>query len=115
MSAAMAMDLPLVMHPAPPPLDNIRRHYGQREIDNRQEPESVPIPRHFGEGRTQLVDADDAVDREVHREELTGDKRRLRDRFARPGEPGEEELRQAGGEEDERRCLRPREPGADRL
>src|SRR4029077_5857598 len=104
------MDLPLVMQPAPPLLDDIRRKHGQREIDDGQEPESAPILRHFGETRTQLVDADDAVDREVGWEDIAGDDRRLGHRFAGPGEPREEELRQAGGEEDEGWRLRPLEP-----
>src|SRR5262245_65882013 len=101
------MYLPLVMQAGPPLLDDMRRSHGQREIDDGQEPESAPILRHFGEVRTQLVDANDAVDREVDREDVTGDERRLGDSFARTGESREEELRTAGGGDDGVRGLRP--------
>src|SRR5262249_51168379 len=100
---------------SPLALDDIRGRDGQREIDHGQEPEPAPILRDFGEACTQLIDADDAVDRELDREDMAGDEHCMRNRFARPGEPCEEELRQAGGEEDEGRRLRTLEPGADRL
>ena len=35
--------------------------------------------RHFGKTRTQLIDADDAVDRKIDREDMTDDECRLGD------------------------------------
>ena len=90
-------------------------HHREREIDDRQAPEPAPIARHLPEGGAQLIDADDAVDREIRREDIARGEHRLGDRFARPGETRQEELRQAGAEEDERRGLRVLEPGAGRL
>src|SRR5262249_51074255 len=111
----MAMYLPLAMRQVPLLLDDMRPDDGEREVDDGQEPQSAPILCHLGKARTQLIDADDAVDRELDREDMAGDEHCMRDRFARPGEPCEEELRQAGCEEDEGRRLRSLEPGTDRL
>src|SRR5262245_32441729 len=111
MSAAMAMYLPLAMCQVPSLLDDMRRDDGEREVHDRQEPQSAPILCHLGKARTQLIDADDAVDRKVDREDMAGDEHCMRYRFGRPGEPCEKELRQAGGEEDEGRRLRTLEPG----
>ena len=78
----------------------------------RKDPQPAPVARHLPQARAQLVDADDAVDREIRREDVADGLHRLGDRFARPGEAGQEELRQAGAEEDERRRFRTLEPGA---
>src|SRR5215470_11627029 len=111
----MATYLLLGMGQIPSLLDDMRRNDGEREVDDGQEPQSAPILRYFGKAGTQLIDADNAVDREIDREDMAGDEHCMGDRFGRPGEPCEEELRQAGGEEDEGRRLGSLEPGTDRL
>src|SRR5262245_44546746 len=111
----MATYLLLGMCQVPPLLDDIRRHDGEREVDDRQNPKSAPILCHLRKARTQLIDADNAIDREVDREDIASNLRRPGHRFAWPGEPREEELRQAGGEEDEGRRLRTLKPRTDRL
>src|SRR5690242_14454873 len=70
---------------------------------------------HLRKTRTQLIDADDAVDCKIDWKDMTDGERRRRNRLARPGKAREKKLRQAGREDDERRCLRPLEPGAKRL
>src|SRR5262245_61429038 len=107
----MATYLLLGMGQIPPLLDDMRRNDGEREVDDRQNPKSAPILCHLGKARTQLIEADNAVDRKVDREDMAGDEHCMRYRFGRPGEPCEKELRQAGGEEDEGRRLRTLEPG----
>src|SRR5262249_39721164 len=101
--------------PAPHLLDDINRNDGQHEVDQSQEPEPSPIVPNFGETRTQLVDSDNAIDREVDGEEIAQDENRTRDRFARPRKSRDEELRQAGGEKYETRRFRTLEPGPNRL
>src|SRR5262249_30132995 len=103
----------LAMHP--PPLDKKRGHHRERAIADRLPPQPTPIVPHLPQARPQLVHANDAVDREVGREDVARREHRFGDRFARPGEAGEEELRHAGAEEDEHRRLRALEPGAHRL
>src|SRR5882672_1098146 len=51
------------------PLDHSRRDHGEREICERKHPKPPPITRHLPQGRAQLVDADDAVDREIRWED----------------------------------------------
>src|SRR4029077_10968940 len=96
----------------PPPHDDIGGHYREQEIENGQQPEPAPVVHNLREACSKLVDAHEAVDREIGREHVAGGENRPRDRFAWPGETGQEELRQAGGEKDKRRRLGAREPGA---
>src|SRR5712671_336291 len=90
----------------PPPLHKERGHHREREIDDRQNPQAPPVARHLPQACAQLVDAHESVDREIRRKDIAEGPHRLGDRFARPGEAGQEQLRQAGGEEDQRRGLR---------
>jgi len=62
--------------------------------------------RNLGETRAELVDAHEAVDREIRGEDGSGGLHRLGYPLARPGEAGQEQLRQAGAEKDERRRFR---------
>src|SRR5262249_44715850 len=89
----------------PPPLDQEDGHHRQREIDDRQNPETAPVARHLPQAGAELIDAHEAVDREIRREDIADGLHPLGDRFARPGEAGQEELRQAGADEDQRRGL----------
>src|ERR1700738_2972066 len=77
-------------------LDGKRRDHGEREIGERQTPQSEPILRDLPYGGTQQVEAHEAIDREVGGENPTERKGRVGNCFARPCEAGHEELRQAG-------------------
>src|SRR4051794_3296523 len=55
-----------------PPLDQSRRHHGKGEIDDRQAQQPAPVARHLPEARAELIDADEAVDREIRREDGPG-------------------------------------------
>ena len=48
-----------------PPLDEKRGHHREHEIDDRQDPKPAPVARHLPQARAQLIDANDAVDREI--------------------------------------------------
>src|SRR5262249_53785747 len=85
-----------------PPLDEKRGNDRKHEVDRGQRPKATPIARHLPQARAQLIDAHQAVNGEIRREYVTRGKRGLGDRFARPGKTSQEELRKAGGEEDER-------------
>src|SRR5262245_64392387 len=102
-SAMMAGALRLAM--AAPPLDDERRQHRQRKISSGEQPQAAPVVRHLPEARAELVDAHHAVDRKIRREDGAGGEQRLGDCFARPGEPGQEKLRKARAEKDERRGL----------
>src|SRR6516164_3285229 len=109
-SAMKRAGLRLAMYP--PPSDDKRGHHREREIEDGQAPDTTPVVRHLPQAGAHLVDADDAVDREIRREYVTVGKNRIGDRFARPGKACHEKLRKARAEEDERRGLRVLEPGA---
>src|SRR5882757_10528628 len=96
-----------------PPLDQRRRHHGKREIDECQDPQPAPVAHHLPQARTQLADAHHAVDREIRGKDVPDLLHRLGYSLERPGEPRQEELRQAGAEEDQRRRLRTLEPCTD--
>src|SRR5258707_6102581 len=98
-----------------PPLDRKRREHGEREIDQRQAPQSEPVMRDLPDAGTQLVDAHEAIDRGVGGENPTERDGRIGDCLARPRETCGEELRQACCKEDERRGFRPRETSTARL
>src|SRR5262245_44718743 len=98
-----------------PPVDQMRRKHREQEIYDCQEPKAGPSVRHLPQARTELVDAHDAVDREIGGKDLARGEHRPGDRLARPGESGREELRQAGRDEDQKRHLWALEPGAYRL
>src|SRR5262245_38379533 len=80
-----------------PPFDERGRYHGEREIDHGKGAEPTPVVHHLPQARAQLVDADDAVDRKIGREDRARGEDGPRDRFARPGKAGHEELRQTGG------------------
>src|SRR6266478_2177330 len=91
------------------------RDHGEREIAQRQTPQSEPIMRDLPDAGTQLVDAHKAVNRGVGGEHPTQRDGHVGDCFARPCEAGGEKLRQAGCKKEEGCVLRPREPGPDGL
>src|SRR4051812_17393580 len=95
-----------------PPLDQGCRHDGEHEVDERKDPQPKPVTRNLPQACAQLVDADDAVDREIGGEDGPDGQHRLGDPFIGPGEAGQEELRQAEADKDERRRLRALEPEA---
>src|SRR5262245_39933264 len=97
------------------PLDQGHGHHCKREISDRKDPQSRPVTPDLPQARAQLVDTNEAVDREIRREDGPGGLNRFGDRLARPGEAGQEELRQAGAEENERRSFWTFEPGPNRL
>src|SRR5262245_8881468 len=74
-----------------PPLDQRRRHHGKREIDDREGPQPGPIARHLPQGRAELADPHESVDREIRGEDVADGLHRLGDRFPRPGEAGQKE------------------------
>src|SRR5262245_16319135 len=92
--SALMVTPPRVGMAAPPP-DEKRREHREREISDGEQPEAPPVVRHLPQARAQLVDAHEAVDREIRREDGAGGEHRLGDCFARPGEPGQKKLRQA--------------------
>src|SRR5262245_64387278 len=98
-----------------PPPDEKRGNHREREVDHGKCPEAAPIARHFPQAGAQLIDAHDAVDREVRRKYGACGPHGPGDRFARPGKAGQEKLRKARAEKDERRRLRMLEPSTDRL
>src|ERR1700688_3683671 len=114
-SAIATMAARLVLRMSLSSLDGKRRDHGEREIDQGQTPQSEPIMRDLPDAGTQLVDAHEAVDREVGGENPAQRDGRVGDCFARPCEAGGEELRQAGCKEEEGRVFRPCEPGPDGL
>src|ERR1700722_18546612 len=75
----------------------------EREIDRGQRPQTAPIVKYLPQRGAQLIDANDAVDGEVRWEDVTQGLHRFWYRLARPRETGQEELRQAGAEEDQGR------------
>src|SRR5262245_66676581 len=83
-----------------PPCGERRRYQREREIDDDQQPEPAPGMRDLEEARAELVDAHDAVDREIGGEHITRGEHRRGDRLARTGKTGQTELRQAGREEE---------------
>src|SRR5580704_764063 len=96
-------------------LDGKRRDHGEREIGQSQTPQSEPVMRDLPDAGTQLVDAHEAVNREVGGEKPAEREGDLGYRLAWPGKAGHEKLRQAGRQENDGRVLRPREPGPDGL
>src|ERR1700730_9601024 len=114
-SAIATMATRLVLRMSLSSLDGKRRDHGEREIGQGQTPQSEPIMRDLPDAGTQLVDAHEAINREVGGEYPAQRDGRVGDCFARPCEAGGEELRQAGCKEEEGRVLRPREPGPDGL
>src|ERR1700751_1923915 len=98
-----------------PPLDEECGHHRQHEIADGENPKAPPVARDLPQARAQLVDAHEPVDREVRREDIADRPRPLGDRLARPGKPGQEQLWQAGAEEDQGRRFRVLEPGTRRL
>jgi len=61
----------------PPPSDDKRGYHREHEIEEGQAPEAAPVVRHLPQAGAQLVDADDAVDREIRREYVTVGKNRI--------------------------------------
>src|SRR5262245_13629385 len=94
------------------PLEEDYGRYGDCEIDGGQNPEAAPIARDLPQAGAKLIDADDAIDGEVRRKDVADGLDGVGDRLARPGETGEEKLRQAGAEENQRRGFGMFEPGA---
>src|SRR5262245_47788865 len=66
-SATRRGALPLAMHLPPP--DQKCRHHREREIDDREAPQSAPIAQELPQPGAELIDANDAVDREIRRED----------------------------------------------
>src|SRR5215471_8301762 len=93
------------------PLDEECGYNREREIDDRQNPQTAPVACHLPQASAKLVYAHDTVDRGIGREHVMHGENRLRDRFARPGEAGQEELWQAGAYKDQRRGFRMPERG----
>src|SRR5262249_26223355 len=87
----------------PPPLDEECGHHREHEIASRHDPQPAPVARHLPQARTDLVDADQPVDRKIRRKHVAELLRPAENRFARPGKSGQEELRQGGSEEEQRR------------
>src|SRR6516164_4243573 len=112
-SAMMRAVLALAIHL--PPLDQKRGYHCEQEIYDREAPQPTPIASHLPKAGAQLIDANNAVDREIRREDVAHGVYRLGDRLAWPGKPRQKQLRQAGAEEDQRRGLRVLEPGAREL
>src|SRR5258708_7258363 len=54
----------------PPPLHEVRGHCRQREVDDRQDPETPPVPRHLPRACAQLADAHESVDGEIRRKDI---------------------------------------------
>src|SRR5262245_7778067 len=98
-----------------PPFHGISRDDRQREIDQSEAPESDPVAGDLPDVSAQLVGADQYIDGEIRREHAPQRSGCGRERFARPGESGRKELRQAGREQDDGRVFRTREPGPHRL
>src|ERR1700686_3384343 len=96
MSAIAIMAARLALRMSLSSLDGKRRDHGEREIGERQTPQSEPIMRDLPDAGTQLVDAHEAIDREVGGENPTERDGRVGDCFARPCDAGVEELKQAG-------------------
>src|SRR5258707_5224866 len=81
-------------------LDGKRRDHGEREIGERQTPQSEPIMRDLPDAGAELVDAYEAVNRGVGGEKPAERNGGVRDCLARPGEAGGEEMGQAGCKEE---------------
>src|SRR5260221_11505021 len=111
--ANMAARLALRMSPSS--LDGKRRDHSEREIGQRQTPQSEPVMRDLPDAGTELVDAHEAVNRGVGGEQPTQGEGRIGGCVARPCEACGEELRQAGWKEEEGAGFRPCGPGADDL
>src|SRR5260370_2021872 len=86
-----------------PPLDRKRREHGEREIDQRQAPQPEPVMRDLPDAGTQLVDANQSIDREVGGENSTQPDGRIGDCLARPPATWGEGLKKALCQDDERR------------
>src|SRR5258708_32772693 len=94
-------------------LDGKCRDHREREITQGQTPQSEPVMSDLPDAGTELVDAHEAVNRGVgggHPAQRDG---RVLDCLAPPCEARAEELRQAGGTEEEWRGVRAGEPRPD--
>src|SRR5258708_35413027 len=107
--ATMAVRLALCMSPSS--LHGKRRDHGEREIGQRQTPQSEPIMRDLPDAGAQLVDTHEAIYRDVGGENPTQRDGRVGDCFARPCEAGGGKMRQAGCKKEEGGVLRPGGPG----
>src|SRR5262245_11571726 len=54
-----------------PPFQEEHGHRCQHEIDDCQNPQAPPVARHLPKARAQLVDAHEAVNREIGGEDIT--------------------------------------------
>src|SRR5258708_28801631 len=93
-----------------PPLDQSCRHHRKCEINKRKDPQPAPVTRHLPEARAQLVDAHDAVDREIRGKDRPEVLHRLGYSLPRPRKAGPEEPRPTGAQKDKRRRFRPPAP-----
>src|SRR6266487_2021097 len=109
MAVRLALCMPLSS------LDGECRDQREREIAQRQTPQSEPVMPDLPDTGTELIDAHEAVNRGVGREYPTQRDGRVGDCFARLCEAGGEKLRQAGCQEEEGRVFRPCEPSPDGL
>src|ERR1700739_4859623 len=114
-SAIATMAARLALRMSLSSLDGKRRDHSEREIGERQTPQSEPVMRELTEAGTQLLDAHEPINRECGGEKPAQSDGRFGDCFARPCEAGGEELRQAGCKQEEGCIFRPREPGPDGL
>src|SRR5262245_34922035 len=112
-STTMPASLRLAMQASPP--DHGRGNHREHEVDDGQDPEALPVVRDFPQARAQLVDAHDAIDGEIRREDIDGGKEGIGDCIERPGKTRQKQLRKRRAEEDEGRSLRALEPRAHRL
>src|SRR5258708_37056202 len=87
-SAIVTMTARLALCMSPSSLDGKRRDYREREIAERQTPQSEPIMRDFPDAGTELVDAHEAVNRGVGGEQPAQREGRVGDCLARPCEAG---------------------------
>src|SRR6202011_5081568 len=110
-SAIATMAARLVLRMSLSSLDGKRRDHGEREIGQGQTPQSEPVMRDLPDAGTQLVNAHEAINREVGGENPTERNGYVGDGFARPCEARHEELGQAGCQQQDGRVFRPCEPG----
>src|SRR5262249_14880481 len=90
-SAMKVADLRLRMHA--PPLGDKRGNHRKREVGDGKNPKAAPVVQHLPQARTQLIDAHEAVDRQVRRKYVAHGLHRLGNCLARPGKAGQEKLR----------------------
>src|SRR5262245_16823268 len=90
-STMMTADLRLAMRL--PPLAHKRRQHREREISGGEEPQAPPVVHHLPQAGAELIDAHDAIDREIRGEDGADGEQRLGDYLARPRETGQEKLR----------------------